>query len=274
MSGASAGESMKSATWLHLLGELRKRLLLIILFIASGAALCYVFIDRIRTILLLPTLTPDIFEFFSSFISRYPYRELPAGLDLPVKMIFLTPGEAFLANLRLALVCGMLITLPFILYQLVALVLAAAKKRRSGAFFLTLAICLLFLLGLSFAYFVVFPFALNFFLGFATADIGAEWSIGRYLSFATSFLFAFGLVFQIPLLFWFLGSIGVVNAALLRRSRRIAIVVILIAATVLTPPDVFSQILMAIPLLILYECGIWLVVFAQRKKKNAFATRE
>ncbi len=110
---------------------------------------------------------------------------------------------------------------------------------------------------------------MNFFLSFASADIGAEWSIGRYLSFATSFLFAFGLVFQIPLVFWFFGSIGVINAAFLKRHRRFAIVIILILAAVLTPPDVFSQVLMAIPLFILYECGILLVSFAQRRRAGA-----
>ncbi len=257
---------MKQETWLRLLGELRKRLILIILIIALGASFCYIFIDRIRNILLLPTITPDFMEFFKTFIGQFPYRDLPAGLELPVKMIFLTPGEAFMANLRLALVCGMLITLPLIIYQVVALILTVKKSRRGGALLLTVAICFLFLLGLSFAYFVVFPFAMNFFLSFASVDIGAEWSIGRYLSFATSFLFAFGLVFQIPLVFWFLGSIGVLNAAFLKRHRRFAIVIILILAAILTPPDVFSQILMAIPLYILYECGILLVTLAQRKR--------
>lgn len=266
MTGASPGESVKQEGWLRLLDELRKRLILITVVVASGAVVCYIFVERLRNILLLPTLTPDFIEFFGIFKSSYPYRDMPAGLESPVKMIFLTPGEAFMANLRLALVCGLLITLPFMLYQLVALIITVRKSRRSGAFILTAAICLLFLLGLGFAYFVVFPFAMNFFLGFATADIGAEWSIGRYLSFAVSFLFAFGLVFQIPLLFWFLGSIGVLNAAFLKRNRRFAIVIILVLAAVLTPPDVFSQILMAIPLLILYECGIVLVSFAQRKR--------
>lgn len=260
---------MKQETWLRLLGELRKRLIMLSLIIASGAVFSYIFIDRIRNILLLPTLTPDITKFFEIFIRHYPYRELPAGVELPVKMIFLTPGEAFMANLRLALVSGVLFTLPLILYQAVAIILAVSKRRRRGAFLLILAICLLFLLGLAFAYFVVFPFAMNFFLSFASADIGAEWSIGRYLSFATSFLFAFGLVFQIPLVFWFFGSIGVINAAFLKRHRRFAIVIILILAAVLTPPDVFSQVLMAIPLFILYECGILLVSFAQRRRAGA-----
>ncbi|HPU01991.1 MAG: twin-arginine translocase subunit TatC [Firmicutes bacterium] len=260
---------MKEQTWLRLLGELRKRLILIFLFIAAGAVCCFFFVDRIRNILLLPTLTPRVGEFFLLFVRQFPFRELPPGGELPVKMIFLTPGEAFLADLRLSLVCSMMLVMPLILFQLVSLVMAARGGSRRGPFLLVLAVCFLFLLGLAFAYFVAFPFAINFFLGFASDDVAAEWSIARYLSFATSFLFAFGLVFQIPLLFWLLGSMGLINADFLKRHRRIAVVIILIAAAVLTPPDVFSQILMAIPLFILYECSIILVSIAQRKRAQA-----
>lgn len=262
---------MKQKTWLRLLGELRRRLLLILVIALAGAVFCYIFIDQIRNILLLPTFTPDIFSFFKLFLQQYPWSGLPADLAPPVNLIFLTPGEAFMANLRLAIVCGVLLTLPLLLYQVVAAAMVLQKKRARGAVFLTAIIWLLFLLGLSFAYFVVFPFAMNFFLGFATAEIGAEWSIARYLSFATSFLFAFGLVFQIPLVFWFLGAIGVLNAAFLRRHRKYAVVIILVLAAILTPPDVFSQIMMAIPLLLLFECGILLVAFAGRRRARAAA---
>ncbi len=262
---------MEQKTWLHLLGGLRKRLVWIFLIVLSGAILCYLFINQIRNILLLPTFTPDIFSFFKLFWQQYPWKTLPADLKPPVNLIFLTPGEAFMANLRLALICGVLITLPLLLYQVVAVILTISKKSLKGAFWPVVGICLLFLLGLLFAYFVVFPFAMNFFLSFASDDIGAEWSIARYLSFATSFLFAFGAVFQIPLLFWFLGAIGVLQADFLRRNRKFAIVIVLILAAVLTPPDVFSQIMMVIPLTLLYECGILLVTFAQRRRRRAAA---
>ena len=265
---------MQQKTWLRLLNELRRRLLFVLLIAFLGAVFCFIFIDQIRNILLLPTFTPDIFGFFNLFLQQYPWSSLPADLAPPVNLIFLTPGEAFMANLRLAIICGVLITLPLLLYQVVAAIMVLQKKPTRSAVFLTALIFLLFLLGLSFAYFVVFPFAMNFFLGFATAELGAEWSIARYLSFATSFLFAFGLVFQMPLVFWFLGAIGVVDAALLRKSRKYAVVFILILAAVLTPPDVFSQVMMAIPLLILYECGILLVALAGRRRAKAAAALE
>lgn len=263
---------MEQNNWLRLLGGLRKRLVWIFLIVLSGAVLCYLFVNQIRNILLLPTFTPDIFHFYKLFLQQFPWNTLPADLEPPVNLIFLTPGEAFMANLRLALICGVLITMPLLLYQVVAVIMTITKKSTKGAFLPVVGICLLFLLGLLFAYFVVFPFAMNFFLSFASADIGAEWSIARYLSFATSFLFAFGLVFQIPLIFWFLGAIGILKADFLRRNRKFAIVIILILAAVLTPPDVFSQIMMAIPLTLLYECGILLVAFAQRRRPKTAAS--
>lgn len=262
---------MEQKTWIHLLVELRKRLVWIFLIILSGAVVCFLFINQIRNILLLPTFTPDIFSFFKLFVKQYPWNTLPADLKPPVNLIFLTPSEAFMANLRLALICGVLLTLPLLLYQVVAIIMTIRKKSLKSAFWPVVGVCLLFSLGLLFAYFIFLPFAMNFFLSFASDDIGAEWSIARYLSFATSFLFAFGVVFQFPLLFWFLGAIGVLHAAFLKRNRKFAIVIILIIAAVLTPPDVFTQILMVIPLMILYECGILLVSFAQRKRLKAEA---
>jgi sec-independent protein translocase protein TatC len=230
---------------IRLLEELRKRLIIMTVTVFLTAIACFLFIDRIRYFLVLP------------------------GEGLEMRMIYLTPSEALLANLRLSFVAAALITLPIILYQVVALVLAVSKRSRRSAILLTLAMYFLFLLGLSFSYFVVFPFALKFFLGFSADDLVAEFSIARYISFATTFLFSFGLVFQLPLVFWFLGSIGILNKEFLRRNRKFALLIIVIFSAVLTPPDVFSQVLMAIPLMLLYEIGTILVAFAQKKRARA-----
>lgn len=230
------------------LEELRKRLIIVTVLVFFGGVACFFYIEEIRRILVMP------------------------GEGLEMQMVFLTPQEALLANLRLSFVAGALITLPVLLYQLVALVTFLARRGRKGAFLLAFAMYILFALGLSFAYFVVFPFALNFFLSFASADLMPRFSISQYLSFATSFLFAFGLVFQLPLVFWFLGVIGVVNTAFLRRNRKFALLVIVVFSAVLTPPDVFSQVLMSIPLLVLYEFGIMLVSLTQRKKARQMSS--
>lgn len=233
---------MEKENIIRLLEELRKRLIITTVTVFLTAIVCFIFIEEIRYLLVLP------------------------GEGLGMEMIYLTPPEALMANLRLSFISSTLVTLPVILYQVVALILAVTWGGRRSAVLLTLSMYILFALGISFAYFVVFPFALHFFLGFSSDDLVAKFSIARYISFATTFLFSFGLVFQMPLVFWFLGSIGLVSTAFLRRNRKFALLIIVIASAVLTPPDVFSQVLMAIPLMLLYEIGIILVYFTQRKR--------
>ncbi len=233
--------------------ELRKRLMIIAVAVFIFAIACFTFIDEIRHILLLP--------------ANLAYSELNAeGLDL--QLIFLTPSEALLANLRLAFIASATIALPLVVYQLLALALAAMGKTRKSAIILTLVMYILFALGISFSYFVVLPFALNFFIGYSGADLMPSFSIARYISFTTSFILSFGLVFQLPVVFWFLGSIGLINTSFLRKNRKFALLIIIIFASILTPPDIFSQILMAIPLMLLYELGIFMVFLAWRKKKD------
>ncbi|MBM4234962.1 MAG: twin-arginine translocase subunit TatC [Firmicutes bacterium] len=232
--------------------ELRKRLIIIIVLVFLFAIVSFSFSDQVRHLLLLPGQMS-----FFGFEAR--------GIDL--QLIFLTPAEALMANLKLAFITSATITLPIILYQLVALITAAAGMARRSAFVLAILMYLLFILGFSFAYFVGLPFALNFFLGFAAADLVPNFSFARYISFTTTFLFSFGLVFQLPVVFWFLGSIGLLNTAFLKRNRKYALLINVIVSAILTPPDVFSQVLMAIPLMLLYELGIFMVYLANRKKK-------
>lgn len=232
--------------------ELRKRLIIIIVLVFLFAIVSFTFSEQVRHLLLLPSQK----DYFG-----------PEAQDIDLQLIFLTPSEALLANIRLAFVTSATITLPILLYQLVALIITAAGMARRSAFSLALFMYILFILGFSFAYFVALPFALNFFIGFASADLVPNFSYARYISFVTSFLFSFGLVFQLPVVFWFLGSIGLINTSFLRRNRKYALLIIVIISAILTPPDVFSQVLMAIPLLLLYELGIFMVYLTNRKKE-------
>lgn len=231
--------------------DLRKRLIIITVTVFIFAIVSFAFSDQVRGILLIP--------------ADMAYQDLTEqGLDL--QLIFLTPSEALLANIRLAFITSATITLPIILYQLVALVMAAAGMTKGRAVLLTLIMYILFALGLSFAYFVVLPFALNFFIGFSASDLVPNFSIARYISFVTSFIFSFGLVFQMPVVFWFLGSLGIISTTFLRSNRKFALLIIVILSAVITPPDIFSQVLMTIPLMLLYELGIFMVYLARRNR--------
>ena len=233
--------------------ELRKRLIVIVVTIFVFAIISFAFSEEITALL----LKPGEMAF--------------AGLDseeLNSYLIFITPSEALMANLRLAFITSAVVTLPFILYQLLALIMVATGRKKKSALVLTLFMYILFAVGLLFAFFVVFPFALNFFIGFSGADLIPQFSIARYISFSSSFLVYFGLVFQLPVVFWFLGSIGVVDTLFLRRNRKYVLLIVVIFAAVLTPPDPFSQVLMIIPLMFLYELGIFMVFLASRKRSK------
>lgn len=242
---------MEKKAQILLLEELRKRLLIITVLVFILAIISFAFHEQVRAVLLLP--------------GEMAY----AGLDdegLINRLVFLTPSEALLANIRLAFITSAAVSLPIILYQFLALAMTLMGRAKKSAVLLTLIMYILFALGASFAYFVVLPFALNFFIGFSGADLVPTFSIARYIAFTTSFIFSFGLVFQLPVVFWFMGSIGLVNTTFLRRNRKFALLIIIIFSAVLTPPDIFSQVLMAIPLMLLYELGIFMVYLAWRKK--------
>lgn len=188
------------------------------------------------------------------FVSA-PLLEL---LTRPVyKLVFLAPAEAFTTQLKVALIAGALIAAPVILYQFWRFVRPALLAREAGSIALAVVSGTLFFFGgFAFAYFAALPVGLKFLLGFETPRLEPMLSIGRYVSFATGIMLAFGIVFQMPVVLFFLTKLGIVTPRMLWKNQRLAILVIVIAAAIFTPPDVVSQMLMAIPMLVLYELSI------------------
>lgn len=188
------------------------------------------------------------------FVSA-PLLEL---LTRPVqKLVFLAPAEAFTTQLKVALIAGALIAAPVILYQFWRFVRPALLPREAGSIALAvIAGTFFFFGGFAFAYFAVLPVGLKFLLGFETARLTPMLSVGRYTSFATGMMLAFAIVFQMPVVLFFLTRLGIVTPRLLWKNQRLAILIIVIAAAIFTPPDVISQMLMAVPMLVLYELSI------------------
>ena len=133
---------------------------------------------------------------------------------------------------------------------------------------------LLFVGGSLFGYFIVFPFGFRFFLGFANESIQALPSVKEYFSFAVKLLFAFGLVFELPVVAFFLGKMGIVTPELMRRKRKYAILLTFALGAILTPPDIVTQCMMAGPLIILYEISILVVRMAKKKKEEKEKEKE
>ena len=232
------------------LGELRKRLILSFIAMAVGFIACYAVADTIFNILAAPLL-----------------RMMPAGGPL----IFTSVAEAFFTYMKVAFIAGIILTSPFLLYQVWAFVapgLYQHEKRYVVPFLLGGSG--FFALGVLFAYFVAIPIGFKFLLGYATDFIKPMPSMKEYLSFSIKFLLAFGLVFEFPVVLVVLARIGIINAGMLSRQRKYAILLIFVFAAVVTPPDLISQVIMAIPLMVLYELSIVLSrIFGKKEKPEA-----
>jgi sec-independent protein translocase protein TatC len=185
----------------------------------------------------------------------------PMGDTLPQA---LKPTESLGNYMKVALLCGVILAMPFIVYQIGRFITPGlTKKERRYLFLLVPGATLCFVTGVAFAYFIMMPAAIPFLQGFMADIIKQQWAIGEYLSFVTSLLFWVGLSFEEPLFVYFLAKLGIVNAKMLSKNRKYAVVLIAILAAVITPTvDPLNMMLVMGPLIVLYELGIILAKLA------------
>lgn len=231
------------------LRELRDRLIKSLIAVCVGFALCYAVIEPIFSFLAKPL--DDI---------------LPPGTTL----IFTSYPEAFFTYIKLALVCGIFVASPVILYQLWAFIAPGLyEHEKKWAMPFVIASTIFFVGGAMFGYFVVFPAAFNFLAGYANSNLALFPSMAEYFTLTIRLLLGFGIAFELPILMVFLGLVGIIDAAMLSRNRKYAILIIFTAAAIITPtPDILNQILLAGPLLLLYELSILLVWLIARKRRS------
>ena len=229
------------------LEELRKRLIRVMVVVGMSFGVCYTFKDWSFQVITRPLV--EVLPQHSSLI----YTGLP---------------EAFFIHMKIAFFASLFLTSPYTLFQIWKFIspgLYAKEKKYVIPF--VISSTLLFVGGVLFGYFIALPPAFKFFVSFSTDALKPMVSFREYLGLTLKFLLAFGLSFELPVFMFFLTKLGIVDAAVLARQRRYAILVIFIAAAVLTPsPDVLSQILMAVPLMLLYEVSIGVAKFAGRQK--------
>ena len=236
------------------LNELRRRLFRIVIIVLLGFVAFY-----------------GVSEPLYAFLSAPLQACMPEGS----KLIYTSPQGAFFTYMKVALVASLFGTSPFSFYQLWAFIAPGLyREERRAVLPLAFFSSIFFLAGAAFCFFLVFPIAFKFFMGFATETIVPMISVEEYLSFALKLLIAFGLVFEMPLFAYFLSRFGLLTPEFMRRTRRYAILVIFIVAAILTPPDVFSQCLMALPMLLLYEVSIYVSAMAYKKKDSGDASEK
>ncbi|MBI2266935.1 MAG: twin-arginine translocase subunit TatC [Armatimonadetes bacterium] len=176
------------------------------------------------------------------------------------KLVFLTPAEAFMNMVIISVIVGFFAALPVILYQVLLFVLPGLTSRERRGVLLLLPFALaLFVIGVLFAHQAILPTGLRFLLGYETPNLQAMISISRYVSFVLTLMGACGLIFEMPLVVLTLATMKIISSRFLARKRKYAVLVILITAGIATPsPDIFSQLLLAVPMYILYEISILL----------------
>lgn len=221
------------------LQEFRKRLIICLVVVVIAALACYNYVD-------------DIIALLSG----------PAG-----KLYFMNPSEVFFTYMEIALYAGILFTLPVLLYEVWAFVAPALwpEERRAVLVILPTAV-ILFYVGLVFAYYLVIPAAVTFFMGFATQTLQPMFSLESYLSFILALTLPFGFIFELPLIVVFLAKIGLVTGDFLKGKRKILIVIAFIFAAVVSPTtDIFTQTMIAVPLIVLYEISLFIVCKVMHK---------
>ncbi len=242
------------------LTELRRRLIVSIAAIAIAFVFCFAFSEQIFNILIIP---------FVEAVGR-----ADAGKD---PTLYFAPLEFFFTRVRLAVFAAIVVAFPVLAwqaYRFVAPGLYRREKQAAAPFLVAMPI--LFAIGGGLVYFVMMPFIMQFAVGFeakAGGDAPANYElltrVGDYLSLTTTLILSFGLAFQLPVFLTLLARAGIINSGMLVKYRRFAIVVIFIIAAILTPPDPFSQIVLASCIFGLYEVSIMSVRMAEKKAKAA-----
>lgn len=263
-------------SFLDHLEVLRWHLIRSLLAIVIGATTAFVFKGFVFDTLIFGPKKPDFFTYrllcrlsekMSEWMpSMFPDGAICIGQDLPT-LVNLTMAGQFTAHIITALIAGIILAFPYIVWEVWRFIkpgLKASERKNATGF--VIAASFLFLSGVLFGYYVISPLSINFFLNYQVSDeVLNNPTLSTYISLITTIVLACGAVFELPVLVYFLTRAGILSPTVLRAFRRHAIVGALVLSAVITPPDIFSQVLVSIPILILYELSIWISRLVTKK---------
>mgnify|MGYP001617686746 CR=1 FL=1 len=250
------------------LGELRRRIIVSLTALLVAFAVAFNYSEEIFKLIIFPLKYSLSFSMKNPYLNIISHEKISQG----TKLVFLAPAEAFWMSMKVSFVAGLIPALPVIFYQLWKFIspgLMAKEKKYVLPFIISATG--LFLMGAAFCFFIVLPFAMEFLLTYKLGDVLMPMlSVGQYVDFCLKFILAFGIIFELPIVIIFSTRMGIVTPKTLAKNRRYAILIAFIVAAVLTPtPDAFNQILMVVPIIILYEIGILISRVFVRKKSKA-----
>ncbi len=263
-------KDLSEMSFLDHLEALRWVLIRSSLAIVIGAVISFFFLDFIFDVIIFGPKDPNFvtYRFFCELGQMFGASE-----DLCIKELNFTVqsrqmGSQFNTAIWMGITVGFILGFPYILWELWKFIRPALyeKEKKNAKWFIIIA-SLLFFIGVLFGYFMLAPLSINFLGNFTVSEqVHNEFDIASYIGTIKTCILASGLIFELPILMYFLGKLGIVDEHSLRKYRKIAIVMILVVAAVITPPDVVSQVVVAVPLLILYEISIYVVKWIGKSK--------
>ncbi len=276
------------------LDELRGRIIYALIAVVSVGIVAYVFKDALLQLLTIPLAdyyqvaqdqVPGIVEAWRAFLAQSgqfdPDQVNAVGnlferlLRQQSGLMFIHPTEAFLSYIKLSLYTGLLVGSPVVLFQVWRFIMPALYDNERRYFLSAFTFGSgLFYVGVAFSFFLVFPFVVRFLINLGSDFLYANFTIGNYISFSMMFLLVFGLVFELPVLIFMAVRLGLTTVEFLRQKRRYIYVICFAGAAVITPPDVFSQVAVGVPVVVLFESSLLLARWAERKREREVAEAE
>ena len=268
-----AEKELKEMSFLDHLEDLRWLLIRITAGVLVVSCLSYFIIDWIFDDVIFAPLDTN-FVTYRAFCELTHYLKTDDGGMCVDKMPFIIQstelGGQFSIFLWTCITAGFILGFPYILWEIWKFISPALyKKEKKNALGFIFSASVLFFLGVLFGYYLILPLSINFFGGFNVSSvIKNEFNVDNYIGMVKTSVISCGIIFELPIVIYFLTKLGLVTAESLRIYRRYSIVIILIVAAIITPPDILSQVIVSIPLLLLYEVSIWIAVLVNRKERS------